>query len=416
MESGRLGSFGPTFAFLASLAALASASLVMTPGHGAFAISAALAAALIAAFAGFATLRTAGGAHARVNLRAAPAAVDPRRRQLLALGQAIDETLERHERLTRALRSEADISASVAEAARVAIFDFGEPGALAEVLARHVDGSAAAVQHVSTSLAEIRARLTSLAQAVQGIGSEAGTLAVSIHHSDTRLGEAATFVRSSESGARVAETAVNQLASRARVLAGDVATIHREVHGRSRGIDEASPSLGSITQASLTRAETGRDAARSAERALTEMLRSAERTTNLVERVASSSHEEAARSTALMQAVERMNDLVRAASQCFDEHAATNASLIESTQATHRLSAMLVDSIGRRRAAYERLDEAARQLTAARKAGGDAGAGIDEIVQALKARVTGMLDDTYVTGHSPQNDHPSAGRYESKSS
>jgi methyl-accepting chemotaxis protein len=415
MESGRLDSFGPAFAFLASLTVLASVSFALAPGLGSFAIPTALAAALIAAFAGFVALRAAGGAHSGANLRRTPAA-GPRRRQLLALSQAIDETLERHERLTRALRSEADVSASVAVAAGAAFFDLSEPGAFAEVLARHVDGSAAAVQHVSTSLAEIRARLKSLAQAVQGIGSEVGTLAVSIHHSDACLSEAATFTRSTESGARVAETTVNRLASRARVLAGDVATIHREVHVRSRGMDGASPSLGSITQASLTRAEIGRDAAQSAERALTEMLRSAERTTKLVERVASTSHEETTRSTALMQTVERLNDLVRAASQCFEEHDAMHTSLIESTQATHRLSMTLVDSIGHRRAAFERVDEAARHLSAARKAGGDASAGIDEIVQALKARVTAMLDETDVASQRRQNDRPRAGRYESKSS
>jgi hypothetical protein len=124
-----------------------------------------------------------------------------------------------------------------------------------------------------------------------------------------------------------------------------------------------------------------------------------------------------------------MNVLVQQASQCFDECETMNTTLVASTSAMHHLSTTFVDSIGRRRTACEGIDEAARGLAEARKAGGDASAGIDEIVQGLKARLATILDDLYVAHcvESPsegytrlaparENPHPSAGRYESKSS
>jgi chromosome segregation ATPase len=433
MDSGRLGRFGSTFAFLGSVAAIAA--VAFAPGARAGAILA----AVLAALAGIISLRT--GAHARAGRRILEGALKragiadladidralamgrPSERQLVALGRAIDETLERHERLTRALRAETEIAATLADTAGAAFVDVGEPSALATILARNVDGSAAAAQHASVSLAEIRGRIGDIARAVHAMGSEIGILAISIHQSGARLQEARAAVNDAESASRAAERTIGQLTGTTRVLAGDIATIRREVEITGRTADRLSPSIECATQAAMARAESGRQVARGAECAFAEAHATAARAAKLVARAASSAQDEAAHATALMREIEQMNDLVRHASQCFDDYDALNESLAATSEGMRRLGMAFVDSVGRRRTAYERIDKAARRLASARKASGDASAGIDEIVQGLKARLGTIVDELYVAtctesasdGYSRlaagrANSHPSAGR------
>ena len=167
-----------------------------------------------------------------------------RGRHALALGPAVDEIVERHERLAGALRAQDGAIAQARGAAGDAATSLGVANGSITELARGVGDSSAAIEETVASIRLVSGNIGGLADTVNSVSSAIGELAVSINQVAGSAREASTLSLEANRKAKDGGVAVERLVSSTREIADDIGS----VVAKMQELGSASERIGNIVE------------------------------------------------------------------------------------------------------------------------------------------------------------------------
>ncbi|GAC1576074.1 MAG: hypothetical protein NVS3B7_08850 [Candidatus Elarobacter sp.] len=223
-------------------------------------VAVAVAAAAVALVAAIAYRRAAGSLAAhRAALRGAldvagvdaiedaVAALDDARRRtqgVAALAPAVDEIVERQERVTSALRAQDGAVASARSASGEARTHLDAANDAVTELARGVGDSSAAFEETVSSIRLVSENIGGLADTVNSVSSAIGELAVSINQVAGSAREASTLSLEADRKAKDGGIAVRRLVQSTREIADDIGS----VVAKMQELGAASVRIGNIVE------------------------------------------------------------------------------------------------------------------------------------------------------------------------
>ncbi|MEO7038746.1 MAG: methyl-accepting chemotaxis protein [Candidatus Elarobacter sp.] len=167
-----------------------------------------------------------------------------RMRTVAALGPAVDEIVERQNRVMSALRAQDGAVASARSASGDAGSHLNTANEAVTELARGVGESSAAIEETVSSIRLVSGNIGGLADTVNGVSSAIGELAVSINQVAGSAREASTLSLEADRKAKDGGIAVQRLVQSTREIANDIGS----VVAKMQELGVASERIGNIVE------------------------------------------------------------------------------------------------------------------------------------------------------------------------
>ncbi|MDB5073415.1 MAG: mcp64H-7 [Candidatus Eremiobacteraeota bacterium] len=161
-----------------------------------------------------------------------------------ALGPAVDELAERHERVASALRAQDGAIAETRTASGDAGTDLNAASDAVSDLARGVGESSAAIEQTVSSIRLVSGNIGGLADTVNSVSSAIGELAVSINQVAGSAREASTLSLEADRKAKDGGIAVERLVQSTREIADDIGSVVKKM----QELGSASERIGNIVE------------------------------------------------------------------------------------------------------------------------------------------------------------------------
>ncbi len=252
---------------------------------------------------------------------------------------------------------------------------------------------AVAVERLVRSTREIAGDIGGVVGQMEELGAASGQIGTIVETIDAiadqtnllALNAAIEAARAGEHGRGFAVVAdeVRKLAERSAQSTREIGQLVRDIQLRTGEVVRS-------TTASRDKVEAGLQMADVAGRAISDISGSVGEANRLIEEISMAAREQATTSSGIADAVEQMNSLTRATATSLQEQAVAGRQITTGISAIDQYTKSVDDAVVRQRMAFDRLALESQILAEARAATRDALDGLDEIAEALRARVMSL--------------------------